>query len=253
MRLTERDFGILRYLAQQGVASSHQLMRGFFQSQVSARKRISTLIRAGMIESLPLSEIKAFSRLSYLQTGALLTGSGRQGIASCRVYRLSEKIRDQWPSTSKLADVKMWSHQILLNELRAVFQEKFPNAVILNDPMILEEQRRFEKWRTGSTGDLVVPDLVVRIGESQIALEVERNLKSQDKYRSRFMRFEDGPYTHVIYYCNSERIFNSLSKFGTHYQGIAFARFGTIHEVFRTLDGWMRLDDFLKRRPLRND
>ena len=146
----------------------------------------------------------------------------------------------------------MWSHQLLLNELRAVFQEKFPEAVILNDPMILEEQRRFEKWN-GGAGTSVVPDLVVRIGDHQIALEVERNLKSHDKYRSRFLRFEDGPYTHVIYYCDSERVFYSLSKFGTHCQGIAFARFGTIHEVFRALDGWMSLDDFLKRRPLKND
>ncbi len=250
MRLTERDFSILRFLAQQGVASSHQLMREFFQSQVSARKRISTLIRAGMIESLPLSEIKSFSRVSYLRTGTLLTGSARLGLARCRVYRLSPQIRGRWPSTAKLADVTMWSHQLLLNELRSVFQEKFPAAVILSDPMIQEEQRGYGSSKSRSN-DSLVPDLVIRIGDYRIAIEVERNLKSRDKYRSRFWRYEDGPYSHVIYYCDTERVFNSLSKFAAQYEGIAVARFGALHEVFRALDGWMALDQFLRMSPLK--
>jgi hypothetical protein len=245
MRLTERDYDLLRYLAEQGVASSKQLADRHFPNLSSFWVRINKLSQVGLVEAVPLTTIKQFSQSNYFTTAKDLLGASRTDIWKYKVYRLGERFRKRWPSTGKLADVKIWRHQLMVNELRAVFEKKFPGALFLNDLQVTEELWQFRSFREGNFGRVVIPDLTVQIGERKIAVEIERTRKSENEYYFRLLDFRDGDYSQLLYYCESERIFKTLLKLMSGENWVALARFGTIHEVLCPRLGWMKLDDFL--------
>jgi len=245
MHLTERDFDLLRYLMEQGVATARQLTQRFFPTKGAFHKRICALVKEQLVESVPVTAMKEFSQASYFRTSIDLLGTGRSNMAKHRVYRLGARYKKKWPSTAKLSAVHMWRHQLLVNELRFVFEKAFPDGQFLNDPQVLEEWRLWEHWKSGDFSDVPVPDLTIRSGDRHIAVEVERNLKTETNYFSRFMRYESSQYTHVIYYCESEKVFKTVSKLAKSYEWMACARFGTVHEVYRLMSGWTKLDAFL--------
>jgi len=245
MRLTERDYDMLRFLAEQGVASAKQLTQKFFSSAAAFSSRISKLIQTGLIESVPLTTMKGFSQQAYFHCATDLLGASRTDIWKYRIYRLGARFKKKWPSTLKLSDVKMWRHQLMVNELRLIFEKKFPGAIFLNDPQTTDEFKKY-CWKGQSPGSVLpVPDLTVRSKDRFIAIEIERNLKPEHEYYDRFWKYERSEFTHVIYYCESERIFKIAAKILYRCNRIAFARFGTIHEVFRPDIGWNKLEEFL--------
>ncbi|OFZ80663.1 MAG: hypothetical protein A2583_13595 [Bdellovibrionales bacterium RIFOXYD1_FULL_53_11] len=248
MRLTERDFDLLRYLAEQGVASARQLAQKFFPSVASFRTRIGFLNRADLVESVPITALKELSHSSYFETATDVLGASRQNVCKYRVYRLGQRFGKKWPHTGRLSDIKMWRHQLMVNELRAVFEKKFPRALFLNDPQAIEEWRLFQRSGPADSSDLAIPDLTVRVDDLNIAIEIERTQKAEREYFGRFFKFRDSDYTHVIYYCATERIFKMVSKLARCYEWMAVARFGTIHEVYRLWPGWIKLDEFLSER-----
>lgn len=253
MILTERDFDLLRYLAEQGVATSRQLVQRYFPSHTAFRKRMQALMGADLVESIPLTRLKEFSQPSYFQTSLDLLGASRVNAGKYRVYRLGERFKKKWPGTLKLSGVNMWRHQLLVNELRFIFEKKFPDAQFLNDPQILEEWRLWDKWKSGIYNDTPVPDMTIRTGNLCIAVEVERNLKSESNYFSRFLEYEKSDYTHILYYCESENVFRKVSKLATHYEWMAFARFGSIENVYRIIGGWTSVDKFLAEFSWKNE
>ncbi len=248
MRLTERDFDLLRYLHEQGVASARQLAQRFFPSVRAFRVRVCFLVRGGLVESVPLGAIREFSQEAYLKAGTELFGGSRADIRKYRVYRLGPNLVRRWPTSAKLSDVKMWRHQLIVNELRAALEKKFPRAQFLSDPQCAEEWQFLGSPRDRS--ELLIPDITVRDGGIQIAIEVERNRKSETHYFTRFLRYEKSLYTHVIYHCESEALFKLIAELTKRMEWIAVARFGTIHEVYRSWPGWQKLDEFLaEKRP----
>lgn len=246
MRLTDRDYDVLKYLADQGVASSRQLSEGFFPNMNTFHRRTSKLIRAGLIESVPLSTMKEFSQMSYFRTATDLLGASRSDIWKYKIYRLGKHFKKKWPSTGKLSDVKMWRHQLMVNELRAVFEKRYPDALFLNDPQVMEEWRLFQNTGARDCSDVPIPDLTLRTNGKQIAIEIERHRKKDIVYYERFQQFERSKYTHVIYYCESEAVFKAVSKLAHNFRRIAVARFGSIGEVYRLHPGWVKLDEFLE-------
>ncbi len=58
------------------------------------------LIQQQLVESVPLTEMKAFSQMSYFRTSIDLLGTSRSQVAKFRVYRLGERFKKRWPSTA---------------------------------------------------------------------------------------------------------------------------------------------------------
>src|SRR4051812_28418119 len=111
MRLTQRDFEILEYLAAQGVATAKQLTRKFFPSYQAFKTRMKLLRGVGLVESSPLSTLKELSESSY-RTSLFLVDAPRASLRKFRVYRLGERFNRKWPEVRKLSDLKMWKHQL---------------------------------------------------------------------------------------------------------------------------------------------
>lgn len=239
MRLTERDLDLLSYLGSQGVASGKQLSERFFPSHESFQVRISKLKRQGLIETVPLTALKEISLNSFRQAMTVM-GVPSDGLWKYRIYRLGQRFRKNWNSVEAISDVRMWKHQMLLNEIRTLCESLFPNALILSDPDIRHEWRRF---RAGA--DAVIPDLVIRDGKLEVAIEVERHTKSERDYFQRFLAYRDSAYTHVIYFCETERVFSKVAAEAARIQKIAVTSIVKKSIVYRESTGYQPIEAFL--------
>jgi len=98
MRLTDRDFDMLRYLADQGVASARQLAEKFFPSLARFRSRVWVLCHAGLVEAMPITTLKEVSQMSYFNTARDVLGASRTDVWKYKVYRLGPRYKKKWPS-----------------------------------------------------------------------------------------------------------------------------------------------------------
>lgn len=239
MRLTSRDFDLLRFLGAQGVATANQLTERYFPSRKVCIKRLHVLRRGGLIESVPLSALSQVSIASFRQAVDLLSLRSEE-VWKHRVYRLSPKLQSRSAGGGSLADMKMWKHQIQLNGIRRIFEGLFPEAVILTDPEIRAEWRRF---KVGS--DMPVADLVIRTGGKELAIEVERTRKSETEYFRRFFKYESSWYSHVLYFCESEEVFNKVAELSKRVSKIGVSRLMSPELVYRKEDGFQSLGAFI--------
>ena len=239
MRLTERDFDLLTYLAAQGVANADQLTERFFSSRKTCQARLHSLKQADLVESIPLTALKTVSVTSYREAVDTLSLS-RQDLWKYRVYRLAERLRGRRAGAESFSEPKMWKHQLCLNGLRNLMLKRFPDALVLTDPDIQAEERRFKMGRGGP-----IPDLVIRAGEKEVAIEVERTRKSETEYHLRFIDYRDSHYSHVLYFCESERIFNKVSALSRGIPKIGISRLLAPEMVFQYGNGFVSTREFL--------
>lgn len=240
MRLTERDFDLLTYLAAQGVATADQLTERFFPSRKTCQARLHWLKRADLVEALPLTTLKSVSLGTYRQAIDVLS-LAKQDVWKFRVYRLTERLRRRRAGAESFAEPIMWKHQLQLNGIRKLAEDWFPNAVILTDPDIQAEERRFKLGRS-----LPVADLVVRIEGREIAIEVERTHKTETEYHLRFIDYRDSHYSHVLYFCESERLFNKVAALSNGIEKIGVSRLLAPHTVYRQSSGFVSTKAFLE-------
>lgn len=134
----------------------------------------------------------------------------------------------------------MWKHQLQLNGIRNLAEDWFPDAQILTDPDIRAEASRFKMGR-----EQPVPDLVIRFKKNEIALEIERNAKSQIVYLLRFLDYRDSQYSHVLYFCESQSIFNQVARAARGVSKIGVSRLLAPELVFQSEQGFMPTREFL--------
>lgn len=239
MRLTHRDFDMLRFLGAQGVATADQLTERYFPSRKVCLNRLHVLRRGGMVESVPLSALREISINSFKQAAQLLA-LRREEAWRYRLYRLTKELRTRRPGGEALADIMMWKHQIQLNGVRRLFERMFPGAVILIDPEIRAEWRRFN-----AGGEMPVADLVIRRDGQEFAVELERTRKAESEYFSRFFKFESSIYSHVLYFCESDEIFNKIAELSKRFKKIGVSRLLSPELIYRKEEGFQSLHQFL--------
>jgi hypothetical protein len=239
MRLTERDFDLLRFLGAQGVATAYQLTERYFPTRKTCLNRLYQLRQGGLVESVPLSALKEISINSFKQAAQLLA-LRREEAWRYRLYRLSSELRSRSTGGEAMADIKMWKHQIQLNGIRRLFERLFPGAMILIDPEIRAEWRRFK-----SGADMPIPDLVIRRDGQEFAVELERTRKSEKDYFTRFFQLDSSVYSHVLYFCESDELFKKIADLSKDFAKIGVSRLMSPELIYRKRDGFQSLYQFL--------
>ena len=240
MVLTDRDFELLCYLGKHGVSTSSELTELFFPSYDAFRTRVRLLIQESLVRSVPMRQLREISSKSYAQAAGILGVSTRQ-LHSVRVYMLAERIRTKLQSSLGLTEVKMWKHQYQVGRVSRALETLLPDAAILNDPQVKREILRFRNPK-----DAVIPDLVFRQDELNVAVEIERNYKNHDEYRARFNYYEDSAYSHVLYFCESDELFERIVARARTYEKVGVVRILSPALVFKPSRGFMALSEFLK-------
>jgi len=240
MVLTERDFAILCYLNKHGVSTAQELTGLFFPSYYVFRRRVSLLIREKLVQSMPLRRLKEISSKSYAQASATL-GLPTPRLLNSKVYMLTERIRMNLQSSLNLTEVQMWKHQYQVGRIDGLMRARLPGASVLNDPEIKREMLRYRDPK-----DAVIPDLVFRSDAFNIAVEIERNYKNHDQYRRRFHYYEDSSYSHVLYFCESDDLFDRISERARSYDKVGVVKILNPDLVFQRSRGFVSLSAFLK-------
>ena len=116
MRITNRDTEVLEFLYKQGVALSSQLCERFFPSDEACKRRLSMMIKAGLIESVRIIDHQNVipSRFLPLFQKMKISGSSR---AKLKVYRLGAELRAKEKHTQTIATPIFWMHQLELNDV----------------------------------------------------------------------------------------------------------------------------------------
>lgn len=236
IRLTQRDFQILEYLYENGVATFQQICDGFFKSPGSALLRIHHLKKFGFIESRSVSELKAS------RTQLILFGKKPH---KAKIYQLAKAMRAKNPKNDFFLHPTMWKHQIQLGHMRMLLKSIFPHALFLNDSEIREN------WKNYKSSDLREPiaDLLIEYSDHgkywKIAIEIERNLKTKEDYFSRFSLFKNSSFTHVIYFCDGEKVFNGISENSAWVRKIGVANLLSPKKIFQKSSGFQSIQNFL--------
>ena len=239
MTLTDRDFELLCFLGSHGVATADELTKRFFPSYGSFKKRMCALRQEDLVESLSLSRLKEISLKSYTQAARVLDVP-QYKIRNMKVYRLAERLRKDMHSSGGLTEVKMWKHQVQLGKVLAILESLLPKASILTDPEVREELAPYRMTRNPA-----IPDLVVRDGHRVIAVEVERNVKNKDEYRDRFNYYEDSSYTHVLYFCETDVVFQKVVERAARYHKVGVAKIIRANLVYQEFSGFRPIEAFL--------
>jgi hypothetical protein len=240
MVLTERDFAMLCHLGKHGVSTSSQLTDLFFPSLLMFRKRVRLLIQENLVRAVPLQQLKDLSVQSYRQAASVL-GVSTRSMHLVTVYMLADHLRAGICAHSGLTDVKMWKHQYQVARVAEVVGQLLPGATVLNDPEIKREILRYRK-----IDESVVPDLVFRSDHYNVAVEIERNYKNHSEYRGRFNYYEDSAYSHVLYFCESDELFERISERAATYDKVGVVRILNPDLVFQRARGFVSLRSFLK-------
>ena len=239
MMLTDRDFELLCYLGSHGVATAEELTKRFFPTYGSFKKRMCALRKEDLIETVLLSRLKEISQKSFLQAAHILDVP-QERLRGMKIYRLAERLRKDLHSSAGLAEVKMWKHQVQLGKVLALLETLLPGATILTDPEVRSELAPYRLSKNPA-----IPDLVVRDGERTIAVEVERNAKNKDEYREKFNYYEDSSYTHVLYFCETDVVFQKVVERAARYHKVGVAKIVRAGLVYQEFSGFRPIEAFL--------
>ena len=238
---TERDARILVFLKEQGVATLDQIEKLFFVSNDSARRRISLLCRAGLIESVLLSR-----GLSLVPSRGLELKKYYQSIGvqwqKVRLYRLTKDLSGtEEQFNSALSEPIFWQHQLGLNEVRVILSSILPKGVFLSDPETKSEWSRFKMGE-----EVPIPDLVWRGEKKELAFEYERTNKGEMRYFHRFSKYERSSYAKILYIANSTDIFEQLRKIAMRFPKIGVTERSNLSKVFVGQSGYISISSFLE-------
>ena len=240
IELTERDIKLLAYLKEQGVATSEQLTSAYFSSIGYFRKRISRLIRVGLIESVPLSAGIDLVPSKMLEARQSFAAKGMRW-QKIRLYRLAKDSSGGKSNfRSPLGEPIFWQHQLGLNDVRSHLSKILIGGIFLSDPEIKSE---WAKFKFGS--DIPIPDLVWKCGGIQFAIEYERTNKGEMKYFDRMARYQRSHYDRVLYVANSDDISDLLQKCSFRFPKVGITTRSSFDKVYLGVSGITHLSGFL--------
>lgn len=246
MILTTRDFEILEFLYHQGVGTFSQIRERFFSNNNSASIRLYQLRKNGFIESKRITELKTVSKSLYINAKKIPIFNTHSDLHKFKVYLLGERVRYKHQRNEGLSQPIMWKHQIELNQIRKVLEKELPGAKILGDPEIRSNFSSLQLAEVQGYHEAIA-DLHLEKGRLKVAVELERNLKSELEYYSRFLSYRDSSYTHVIYYCENEKVFDSISRQASSFFKIGVSLVISPKKIFQRSQGFQTLDQFLSQ------
>ena len=240
LELTQRDIKLLTYLKEQGVATADQITSDFFGTYGAFQKRVSYLIRSGLVESVPLSRgISCVpSRMIELRQNLSDRGKCWQKV---KLYRLSKNISGKGSQfESPLSEPIYWQHQLGLNEIRAHLSKILSNGIFISDP---ESKAEWARFKFGS--DIPIPDLVWRRDKIEFAIEYERTNKGEMKYFDRMARYSRSQYQRILFVANTDDIEDLLRKCSFRFPKVGITSKSSFNKVYVGISGISNLSEFL--------
>ncbi len=209
----------------------------FFSSKVSCSKRLIALQASGYLSSQTALEVFKGKK----EFVPMILGLNVHPLT--KIYSLSKVFRRQVPETNRLLKQHLVLHQLLLNDVRFKLKYHIEDyKVLLNDPQL-------KTWSLIDIGRRkeFTPDLSFEFEKHSMAIELERTLKSLNRYMERFAYFQTSSYTHVHYIYVNEGHLSTLLKYAGSSRIFGFSHYLNPTEVFSNAWGYMPLNDWIEK------
>ncbi len=228
MRLTTRDKLIIDALQKQDFCFYTDIKRHFFSSHSSACNRLTKLKRHGYIQIEPLKYFNLKKNLDKFSTKLI----GR----NLKVISLSDKC--------SLIKTSSWkrTHQLLLFSIK----ERLEN--LLETEAVFENQIRDLKNTLYNGNYEPLPDFYLKKDGFKLAVELELNLKSQNRYFLKMSEYRRSRFTHVLYVSSHMKKMQKLIRTFRYKKYIAISHYSKIEEVTSHRYGKLPLLEWLGKK-----
>lgn len=215
VKITDRDEKLFNFLHRLKYASIDQMAQYLCTTNDAMMKRLSLLSRAGYLE-----------RTYYLE--------GEARVQRRVVYSNGYEVRKNYEKKSqrrvKINFITL-KHHLLIND---VFINLVKSGQVKEENIVTE--REIYKERTGIITKkklTKVSDLVLKIGERLVAIEVEKTKKVKDDLISTFNNLDyNTEYYMVVYICATKPICEYVKKIANE-EGKTFIEVYTLKEFYK--------------------
>ena len=243
-----RDRAILDLLRDQGFASFEQIKERFFPNKFSCSKRLNMLQENKYLSSKTIKQY--FVENNQKGFFPHLIALGFKG--NTKIYFLNSIYRKLVPETNRLLKPDLCLHQLILNDMRFFLEENISDArFLLSDPQV----KILSEFQSGRRKEFT-PDISVEHKNYIMAVELERTIKSKNRYASRFGFYRDSSYTHVLYFYVNEGHLNMILKQSGNSRKVGFAHYLRPNQVLTKAWGYLEFNEWvakvesIKARPI---
>ena len=245
--LQPRDKKVLDLLRDQGFASFEQLRERYFPNIKRCSKRLRLMEKHNYLKSYTLKEY--FAKQDSKGFFPHLLALGLKG--GSKIYILSTTYRKLIPETNRLLKPDLCLHQLILNRVRFFLEDSIADArFMLSDPQI----KVLSDFSSGRRKEFT-PDISVESSRYIIAVELERTVKSNNRYASRFWFYKDSVYTHVLYYYVNEAHLKMIMKQSGQMRKVGFAHYLRPDQILTKAWGYLSLYEWIEKvssiKPIR--
>ena len=237
--LQPRDRQILDLLRDQGFASFEQLCQRFFPNRKRCSKRLILLVQHNYITSKALKDYLGGTGMKGFFP--YLLGLGING--NSKLYFLAPLYRKTVPETNRLLKPDLCLHQLMLNSVRFFLEDQMAEArFFLSDPQV----QILSDFQLGRRKEFT-PDISVEHKDYIMAVELERTVKSKNRYASRFWYYKDSTYTHVLYFYVNEAHLNTILKQAGPSRKFGFAHYLRPNQVLSKAWGYLDVNEWIDK------
>ena len=231
MNLTIRDKNILNFIKNQDFCFYKDIQKKFFFSPSTTSRRLNKLSRYGVLN------------IEYINTGKLkkVLDESSLNVIGChkKIVFLKQSFLNT-PKGLKLNRSKI-NHQVLLFYLKDQLES------ILKLPAILENEIK-EKRNTLESGDHdPYPDFYLKGYDFKLAVELELNIKSQNRYDLKTVDYSLSSYSHVLYVVGSLKKKDKLLEYFSFKDRIGVAHYKEPETVYSYSYGKLSILDWIKK------
>ncbi len=229
MRLSKRDKDILNCIRKQDFCFFKDIQKSFFPSYCTASRRLSELSKYGYLTIEDIYEGKFKGVLD--KKSLAIIGKNRKIVFLKRSF-LSKYIKF---NRSKI------NHQVLLFSLK----DKLEN--ILHLPAFFENDIKDNRYTLESGEHEPYPDLYFIGRNFKLAVELELNLKSQNRYDLKTIDYSNSSFSHVLYVVGSLFKKNRLLEYFAYKDYLGISHYAEPETVFSCSYGKLSLLEWLKK------
>lgn len=227
MRLTARDKLIIEVLQNQEFCFYKDICKNFFPSKSSASQSLKRLMQSGHIILEPAEKLNSHSfddlSLSLFINNHFIVRLGDR-------HKLIKRETSSWRR----------KHQILLFSIKERLES------LLKEEAVFEIQIR-ELRNTLHNGKYEpLPDFFIKGESYKLAVELELNLKTQNRYFQKMIDYRNSRFTHVLYVATHIKSLQRLAGTFRHRKYIAISHYSNVKEVISHRYGRQTLIQWLK-------
>ena len=228
MRLNGRDKTIINFIRKQDFCFYRNVVR-FFPSYCIASRRLNKLSRYGY---LTIENIKASRFEKVLDEQSFNVIGDNRKIIYLQKSHLSNY------EYLRINRFRI-NHQVLLFSLKEKLQS------VLQAPAFFENEIRERRGTLESGGHEPYPDFYFEGVDFKLAVELELNIKSKNRYDLKTIDYSNSSFSHVLYVVGTLQTKNFLLEFFAYKDGIGISHYAEPENVFSYSYGKLPLTEWI--------